>query len=292
MGIRPAEKAGTWYAADPEALRGHLETYLTHPDPHLDERVVGGIVPHAGLAYSGATAGHVYAAMRRDSSPPETVLVFGAVHTMPLAAPAVWGAGAWQTPLGPLTVDGELSDALLKAGLVTENPAAHRGDNAIELQTPFLKYLFPAARFLPIAMPPLDEAEAIGASIAGICAQVGRRVVALGSTDLSHYGVAYGHAPYGVGRAAYERVREVERGFLTHLAEGRGAEAVAYAARHRCACGAGAAGAAAGFAGARGGCRGTILHHTTSHDVCPDGEPAMFVGYGAVIFTEPDRDAD
>lgn len=288
MSIRSADKAGSWYPSDPGALRGTLEAYLANPVPPLAGRVRGGIVPHAGLAYSGATAGRVYAAMRGETRRPETVLVFGAVHTMPLSAPALWGRGGWQTPLGDLTVDGELSDALLEAGLATENPAAHRGDNAIELQTPFLKYLFPEARFLPVAMPPLAEAAEFGASIAGVCAAVGREVMALGSTDLSHYGAAYGYAPFGRGRAAHAKVCELDRGYLTCLAEGRGRESLAYAARHRCACGAGAAAAVVGFAWAEEGCRGTVLHQTTSWEVVPEGEPEMFVGYGAVLFTVPE----
>lgn len=288
MTVRPASKAGTWYPADPQTLRAELDAYLAHPDPHLSGRVVAGIVPHAGLSYSGAVAGHVYAAMRRDPKPPETVLVFGAVHTMALSSPVVWPDGAWQTPLGDLPVDAELADALVDAGLAAADTRAHLGDNAIELQTPFLKHLFPEARILPVAVPPFSGAQRLGAAVADLCTELGRHVVALGSTDLSHYGAAYGYAPFGSGQRAHEAVMEVDRGFLSLLAEGRGAEAVAYAGKHRSACGAGAAAAATGFAVARGAGQGVVLQHTTSHEVCPDGDPSMFVGYAAMVFPAGD----
>ena len=67
--------------------------------------------------------------------------------------PAIWAAGAWETPLGALAVDEDLAQELIRAGAGAEGEAPHLGDNAIELQTPFLRHCFPNARIVPIATP-------------------------------------------------------------------------------------------------------------------------------------------
>jgi MEMO1 family protein len=285
MSDRRAEKAGSWYPASPDALRSEIDRYLREAgaSPAGDARAI--VTPHAGLAFSGPTAARAFAWVRQTQPETKTFLVFGAVHTMGLRAPAIWPEGAWQTPLGPLEVDAELAAALIEAGIGAAGEEPHNGDNAIELQTPFLKACFPGARFVPMAVPPDENAAACGEAAWATCESIRPGTVAVGSTDLTHYGKrAFGFAPAGEGMEALRWSKENDKKLLDAAGAMRAGEIVPIATRDRSACGAGAFAAAVGYARASGSTEGILLEHTTSYDMMPEGEPTHFVGYASLVF--------
>ncbi len=282
--IRPAEKAGAWYSANPEGLRRELDQHLERADIDRAVPCVAGIVPHAGLAFSGPSAARVYAWMAGANPDIRTFLVFGAVHTMHLSRPAIWARGAWDTPLGQIAVDRELAAALIAAGVGEENESPHFGDNAIELQTPFLRHCFPKAEIVAIATPANSQAADTGTATWEIARKTGHKIMVLGSTDLTHYGAAFGLTPAGFGDPATTWCRQNDEKLLRLMADMRAEEIVPAAARDHSACGAGAVAATVAFARAAGCAQGLLLEHTTSYEVMPDGEARHFVGYGAMVF--------
>jgi len=67
VAARPAAVAGFFYTADPAALRSQIEGLLDSSEPDdvaRPPKMV--IVPHAGMAYSGAVAARAYARRRRS----------------------------------------------------------------------------------------------------------------------------------------------------------------------------------------------------------------------------------
>jgi len=282
--VRPAEKAGAWYAASPGALRGELDRYLAAVDVSAAQSISAAIVPHAGLAFSGPTAARVYAWLQQAEPEVETFIIFGAVHTMRLPRPAIWPAGTWETPLGPLAVDDRLAAKLVDAGVGTADERPHYGDNAIELQAPFLRHCFPRARIVPVATPADAVAVEAGVTTWDVVRRLGVRAVVLGSTDLTHYGRSFGLTPAGCGHKALRWGRENDTRLLDLMVALNAEAIVPTAERDRSACGAGAAAATVAYARAAGCRQGVLLEHTTSHDVMPDGEASHFVGYGAVVF--------
>jgi len=283
---RLATFAGTFYPAGEAACRREIEAYLRAAEPDVPERpVVGGLVPHAGWVYSGLAAAHVYRALQEGPAP-ETVILFGAVHSWGVPGPSLAATGTWQTPLGALTVDEELAARLLQdgAGVVVDRPAAHAQEHAIEVQLPFVKYLFPSVRILPIATPPLASAARAGEAAARAAQALGRRVVVLGSTDLTHYGPRYGIAPVGVGEAGLAWTHENDARLLDLAAEMAADGVMAEAQAHHNACGPGAVAAAIQAAAGLGATEGRLLHYTTSHEVLPQGPPTDLVGYGAIVY--------
>ncbi len=279
--------AGMFYPADAATCRHDIETYLGAVMSEAPGgNVAGGVVPHAGWIFSAATAAHVYAALAQGQ-PPETVVLFGAVHSWGVTGPSVYGEGHWRTPLGSVAIDEELAGRLLSdhAGLLTDRPAAHAEEHSIEVQIPFVQYLFPEARILPISVPPGGKAPDAGRAVAETAQRLGRRAVAVGSSDLTHYGPRYGMAPAGAGESALKWIRENDARLLDCVEEMDAAGVLAEAASHYNACGAGAIAAAIGFCAALGATEGTLLHYTTSHDVLPQGIASDMVGYGAVVFS-------
>ncbi|HHN46817.1 MAG TPA: AmmeMemoRadiSam system protein B [Planctomycetes bacterium] len=285
--VRMPVRAGSFYPRGAEAVNAEIDAAAAkakRPEGAAG-RAVAAIAPHAGWTYSGPTA---YAAIKTllDHSQPRTVVVFGAVHAWNVMLPSITEADEWATPLGTLEVDAELREALLGSGLPLEaDEHAHHGEHSIEVLLPFVQALSGKVRILPVAAPPMPESIVMGRAIAEASA-VPEEIVALASTDLTHYGPNYyGWAPQGVGEKALKWVKEVnDRAVIEAMLDMREADIIENARRDHSACGAGAAAAAAAFAKAMGADAGLLVDYTTSYDAHPDGAPSDFVGYAGIVY--------
>jgi AmmeMemoRadiSam system protein B len=179
--------AGQFYPADPVAL-GNLVDALLDAVPATDVLgpAAGYVVPHAGYRYSGATAAHAYADLRRGD-PVRRIVLIGPAHFVPVAGCAVSSVAQWHTPLGAVPLDLAGRTALVRAGLAVVDDAAHAPEHSLEVQLPFLqRALDPLPPVLPIVVgpaPPDEVADVIAAAVE--CAPTGTVVIC--STDLSHY---------------------------------------------------------------------------------------------------------
>jgi AmmeMemoRadiSam system protein B len=250
-------------------------------------RVVAGIVPHAGWRYSGAVAAQVFESIRR-STHPATFVFFGAAHRWngPIA---VYARGAWETPQGNLEVDHELAAAILDrtAGLATDDPSAHVGEHAIEVELPFVKHLFPEAKIVPIAVGPDQNAVPFGRQTGKLLNHWKRPVAVIGSSDLTHYGDIYRFAPAGYGSRAHEWMQANDRRMVDRAVRMEAAEIIPESLRHHNACGPGAIAATVAAASEMSAERGHLMNYTTSFDVAPDYENAEFrmaVGYAGILY--------
>ncbi len=275
--------AGSWYPATAEGCRKQIDAYLARPSP-IEAPAgarTGGIVPHAGWAFSGAIACRVIAAVAA-ADPPDVVVIFG-THLPPGAPPILLSEGVCHTPLGDLPVAKTLARRLMERfDFQVETPRTARPDNTIELQLPFVRHLCGGVQILPIGAPPSPLSLDIGREVAALAADEGLSVKALGSTDLTHYGPNYGRTERGRGKAAVDWVkRENDRRFIDALLALDGAGAIAEAGLRENACCAGAAAAALSCAVAMGADRAVLSEYRTSYDRMPDDS---FVGYCGVVF--------
>jgi AmmeMemoRadiSam system protein B len=286
MNVRLPCVATMFYPGGPAPCRRQIETMMPPRDAfQFAEAVRGVLVPHAGWAYSGATATRGLVALGA-SGEPETVVLFGAVHRWGLSRPALYGAGAWRTPIGDVLVDEELAREVLRLGgeAVVDDPDAHAEEHSIEVQLPILRYLYPQARILPVATPPVANAAALGQVVARAATLLGRKAVAVGSSDLTHYGPRYGNTPAGVGAEGLAWTRTNDKRLIDLAVGLRVDEIMDEAEAHHNACGPGALAAAMAFSRELGATRGLLLNYTTSYDAWPEGLPSDVVGYGAVAF--------
>ena len=115
---------------------------------------------------------------------------------------------------------------------------------------------------------------------------VGRRVVVIASSDLTHYGHRYGFAPAGTGPEALEYGRRNDQLLIDEALAMNPSGVLREASEHYNACGSGALAAAISCSTARGADAATLLHYTTSHDSGPEQvrDPSMFVGYASMVF--------
>lgn len=269
----------------PGDARRQIEEFLRGFDPPEEPvDLVGGVVPHAGWIYSGRVAAKVWHTLQ-ERAHPETVIIFGAVHSHGLGENAIYPEGSWETPLGDVEIDADLVSEIIHEiqPLCVKDAGAHLGEHSIEVQVPFVKALMSQAKIVPIAVPPTSHPVQLGDRLGHMVKD--RSVVAVASTDLTHYGEdRFAFAPRGTGSAAHEWMKANDRRVLELAEKLRAEEIPPEVASHHNACGPGALTAATAFARARGAERGFVLEHLTSHEVHAE-EPFTFgVGYAGMIF--------
>ncbi|HVP13119.1 MAG TPA: AmmeMemoRadiSam system protein B [Phycisphaerae bacterium] len=296
MMIREPAVAGMFYPRDPEQCRRELRACLEkaaqaaagHEPAAVLGRIIGGIVPHAGWVCSGAVAARVFNLVSKEPHP-SAVVLFGAVHVAHGPRASFFPSGAWETPLGLVEVDDRLAERLQgHTGLMEPAPHAHDQEHSIEVQVPFIQYLLPDAKIVPIMVPPTNNAAVLGTAVGRACKSLDAQVVFIGSTDLTHYGPGYGFIPAGVGPEGLAWAKNVnDRRMIGLILALNHYGAVEEAEANQNACGAGAVAAAVAACKAYGATRATLLEHTTSFEVLREmyDEPMRdAVGYAALAF--------
>jgi MEMO1 family protein len=189
--VRQPAVAGRFYPANAQHLRAEVETYTTAPasasiESETKLHAFGCVVPHAGYVYSGHVAGAVY----RRLQLPRRFVVLCPNHTGMGEPLAVMSQGAWHTPLGDTTIDEELAEQMKsRLPLLSEDPAAHRYEHALEVQLPFLQVLAPGFQFVPITVGTsnFDVLSALGVVVGSVAAETGEPVLIIASSDMNHY---------------------------------------------------------------------------------------------------------
>lgn len=286
---RQPYRAGSFYEAGEDACRRSASKILDEAavPSDLPEALFGGLVPHAGWVFSGLTAAMTLKALATRGRLGR-VVIFGADHWGTSAGAAVYDKGAWQTPLGEVTVDEELAEALLKgcSGLRADS-AAHAREHSIEVQLPLMQVACADVRIVPINISPAPDSVQIGREVGKVLAEDFPGASVIGSTDLTHYGPQYGFTPGGVGTDGLEWARQNDERVLKFIEAMQAEKVIEEAAAHQSACGAGAVAATIAACSTMGATAGLTLEYATSAEVVQRvyGQRSDdAVGYAAVVF--------
>jgi len=195
--IRHPSQAGAFYAGTAQSLKAQIEGCFTHrfgPGklPKVVENglrnIVGLICPHAGYMYSGSVVAHAYYSLAADGKP-DVVVIFGPNHTRRGSALALMNEGVWRTPLGDVEIDTLTAKQIVdESRIVDVDDSAHTFEHSIEVQLPFLQYLYGSAfKFVPICflMQDLESSREVGRAVAK--ALSGKNGLIIASTDMTHY---------------------------------------------------------------------------------------------------------
>jgi AmmeMemoRadiSam system protein B len=282
MGYRKPDLAGAWYPGGErevcETIEGYIGQMRQPKDPY---KGIGGIVPHAGWYFSGRTAFSVFYSISKKDSP-QLVWLFG-MHLPPGGPDYIFIDDGYQTPLGNIPVHREaalmLSDSF---DFLKENARSYSQDNTIEVQLPFVKYLFPEASIVTVGVSPSERAAEIGDRAASISRELGVSCCFIGSTDLTHYGPNYAFTPHGIGKESVQWVTQKnDREIIDMFLDADGEGTLRSALSKQNACCPGAAAATIGAVKKSGVRRGVLVQYTTSYDIHPD---SSFVGYAGVVY--------
>jgi AmmeMemoRadiSam system protein B len=212
---RPAV-AGTFYPADPAALRDVIDGMTEGRKPPLEPLARAILVPHAGYIYSGRIAAQAFLASRL----PERIVILGPNHTGEGQPIAIMAEGTWTTPLGDASIDTLLAAAILeRCGAARADATAHRREHSLEVQVPFLQRLAPGFRFVPICVGTQDLPALLdlGRAVAEALNEAGGDVLLVLSSDMSHYVPAAFAAQQD--RMAIDRILAIDPGGLHEVVE-------------------------------------------------------------------------
>lgn len=291
MQTRKSIVAGQFYPGQHDTCIDEINNCLDAAalTERLPEKIVAGIVPHAGWTFSGTLAAMIFQAIRQQHEKVHSFVIFGAAHSYFGGTPAVYDKGFWATPLGDIPIDEELAEEVLSSGPAESDSSAHRNEHSIEVQVPFVQYLFAGAKILPVLVPPTVQAITLGDNLGRIIQKNRqKKIICIGSTDLTHYGPHYGFMPRGLDQNALKWAETVNDKKFIDLALGlEPQELLAGAAENHNACGPGAAAATIAAAKKLGSKKGTLLAHTNSNKVMQQKmgtTSADSVGYAAIIY--------
>lgn len=207
---RYSQHAGSWYAGTRKSLQdqirnlflnkwGYGKDPLEHPeDRNYEQNVLGIVCPHAGYVYSGPIASHGYAEVYNTFERLDTVIIIGPNHTGRGAAISFYPEGKWHNPLGAVKIDENLIEFAQKYSFgdiqnrVDFETSAHQGEHSIDIQLPFLQYLYEnnPFEFVPICL--LDQS--LNSAVKGLSkflqdyieAHSEKKIIIVASSDFSH----------------------------------------------------------------------------------------------------------
>ncbi|AEX85780.1 putative dioxygenase [Marinitoga piezophila KA3] len=260
--------AGTFYPADYEELKKQISSFFERfeeieiPEKSID--LTGLIVPHAGYVFSGQTAAYGYYELMKKGKV-KTAIIIGPNHTGVGPSLSVYPEGSWLTPFGTIDVDTEISNFILSELRIKGDIIAHEYEHSIEVQLPFLQYLYGNDfKIVPIIMgvQTLEMSKKLSKVIKKFAKD---GVVIIASSDLNHY-------------ENHEVTLEKGNFIIEALKEKSPEKVYEYIKKYNItACGFGAINTLlyTGFENVR------ILHHTTSGEIFGDYERT--VGYLSAI---------
>ena len=263
--------AGSFYPEQSQVLKERVDDYLKAAPSPPRGRILGAVVPHAGYVYSGKTAGMALGAV--PSGEVEKVVVMGPSHRVMVDGVNVFEVEEFETPLGPVAGDRDLSREIRqRLSLGTECPAF--SEHSVEVQLPMVRRAFPSASVVEIVFgPPKAEIfERVGEALASLARE--HRLLVVASSDLSHY------YPRSQAQALDRRFRGLlEEGDPRALAR-------ALSSGETEACGAGPVLSLMTMTRKMGG-RFTVVNQTDSSEA--SGDESQVVGYLSALAVLPSR---
>ncbi|MHA2362902.1 MAG: AmmeMemoRadiSam system protein B [Candidatus Hodarchaeales archaeon] len=194
-----------WYDSDPEGLKNRIKwSYLHEKGPkklpdelkrQKQSKILGIVSPHAGFSCSGPFAAHGYLALS-EVDQVDTFILLGTNHTGLGEPISIFPDGDWETPLGIIPINSDLTNELMSGLLdngikipINKEPEAHMYEHSIDNQLPFLQYSFSNFKLVAICLDSrsvdFETCIIIGKTLAKIIKSKNIKVIA--SSDFCHF---------------------------------------------------------------------------------------------------------
>lgn len=172
MSVREASHAGSWYSSSKSQLSSQLDGWLEKvPTPvkcigpqssgeTVDSLPVPGarviIAPHAGYSYSGPAAAWAYKSW--DVSKAKRVFLLGPSHHFYLTKCALSQCSEYETPLGNLKIDKDITRQLFETGKFQwMSQQTDEDEHSLEMHLPYIYKIlsknFPNPSAFPTLVP-------------------------------------------------------------------------------------------------------------------------------------------
>lgn len=279
--VRTPIATGQYYPGEPEALKAELKRCLSAADaaaaaPKPEGELIALIVPHSAYKLCGVVAADAYRLL--EGKHYDTVVIVGPSHMTPFEGVALSENDIWRTPLGDVTVDGSVGEALRARGVdVRFAPDAERTERSIEVELPFLQEMLTDFKIAPLLMRDSSRPNALTLAAALADWGRGRSVLFVASSELGQFMPRAAAAEIDRQTLAAIQTLDVEE--VARTTARLGAKFVPSLASVTC--GEGPLMAVLATALLLGGDRAVVLGYTNSEEVSGGAADQVF-GYGAV----------
>jgi AmmeMemoRadiSam system protein B len=290
--MRKAIVAGSFYSSGKKELEKEIEDcflskfgFGSIPKAKRGNNETKGIIaPHAGYAYSGPCASYAYAKLAESSI--DTFIILGTNHTGYAESHFALSLEDFETPLGIAKTDKEFYNLLAKesknlAGDTSRDKIAHQKEHSIEVQIPFLQFLFNNPKILPIICRTEDaeECSKFAKIIVKTSKKLKRKICVIASSDFTHYGFSYGFVPFASN--VEEKMYSLDNNSIEFINQSKTKEFLESAGKTTI-CGAGAIALCMEICKEMKIKKSELLKYYTSGDITKNYNSA--VGYASIAF--------
>jgi len=263
-----------WYPGRKEEILKQFSKW--NRNEQKNNKIKAIIVPHAGWYYSGEISFQAFSYLDEEI---DTLVVAGG-HLGKNDPPLIAKNKLFDATIGLIENNSEFINYLPEKQGFYEDIYQ---DNTIEIQLPIIKYFLPESKIVWLRIPPdYNAVSKIAETIYNYSIESKKRVVIVGSTDLTHYGSNYGFQPHGSGEKGLNWVKNVnDKEFIDYISNFRISEAIEHSKKNCSACSGGAAALAAQYAFLCQAKEGRLITYRTSYDISPADS---FVGYASIVF--------
>lgn len=182
--------AGTFYPADPGQLEELISKQMLKADVGALSDCKAFVAPHAGYIYSGKVAAHTYAALLQAHAKEkfDTLVIIGPNHTG-YGRPIAVSLDDWQTPLGIVKNDRELSEMIASMPDMYADEIAHAFEHSVEVQLPFIQKFLGDVKCVFVCMgdQSYEACVALNNAVMFAAKKKKRKAAVIASSDFNHY---------------------------------------------------------------------------------------------------------
>lgn len=189
---RKAYNAGLFYPEDTDKLKRMVEAFIAEGSCGIKiSDVGGGVAPHAGYIYSGATAGYFYSNLIEKKF--EKVVIVSPSHYDYFKGACIYEGNCFRTPFGKIDVNVEIRDKLThgsyhifsgKSGHLPRHTGS--AEHGIEVHLPFLQTLNSDFTLIPIVLGTQDKLT-VKELTNKLIEIYDDKTIFIASSDLSHF---------------------------------------------------------------------------------------------------------
>jgi len=187
--VRQPAVAGAFYPADAASIENYLRSFFQNrpqQQGHERSKVSALLLPHAGWNYCG----EIIAQTLIGKEIPDLCFIIGPKHTGLGSRWAFSSQSSFAFPGGAIEVDQALVRFLHQsiAGTVLDD-AAHLNEHSIEVLVPFLKFLNPNTKIIPLVLgsSSLEEITALATQLGTALQSLKLRPLFIISSDMNHF---------------------------------------------------------------------------------------------------------
>ncbi|MDA3953619.1 MAG: AmmeMemoRadiSam system protein B [Bacteroidales bacterium] len=191
MKIRKSIVAGKFFPADKEALIKQIESVRIKelPGINLDlknNKILGGIVPHAGYMFSAYQAVHFFEIIKQSKQKFDTIVIVNPNHTGLGHEISFDSNDSWETPLGQVSLDIEFGARLGIDISDIEQKHEHSGEVMVPFLQYFLDYEFKIAP-ITLSNQTYKNVKFLAERIFESSKILKREILIIASSDFSHF---------------------------------------------------------------------------------------------------------